>query len=79
MNVGDVVEWLDQGPAILLEEVDIPAPCLEEELAEYIDNPDDWPQERGWKIKLLLTQEILDVHVDTLNADFKFKPEGVFS
>jgi len=79
MKVGDVVEWMDQGPALLLEEVEITAPCLEEELGEFLSDPDSWPTEIGWKIKLLLTQEILDVHTDTLSADFKFKPEGVFS
>ena len=79
MKVGDVVEWLDQGPAILLEEVEVASPCLEEDLGEFLKNPDAWPTERGWKIKLLLTQEILDVHVDTINADFAFKPGGIFN
>jgi hypothetical protein len=77
VKVGDVAEWMDQGPAILLEEVEIPAPCTEEQLEEFLSDPDAWPLDCGWKIKLLLTGEILDVHVDTLDADFIFKPEGI--
>lgn len=77
MKVGDVVEWLDQGPAILLEKVDIPAPCTEEDLGDFLADPDSWPLDIGWKIKLLLTDEILDVHAETLNSDFVFKPVGI--
>ena len=77
MKVGEVCEWLDQGPALLLEEVEIPAPCLEDELGEFLADPDAWPQDRGWKIKLLLTEEIIDVHEETLNADFILKVEGI--
>jgi hypothetical protein len=77
MKAGDVVEWLDQGPAILLEEVEVAAPLGEEHLAEFLKDPTNWPTEKGWKIKLLLTQEILDVHIDTINSDFNFNPQGV--
>jgi len=77
MNPGDIVEWLDQGPAILLKKVDIPAPCAEEDIGDFLADPDAWPVESGWKVKLLLTEEILDVHEDTLNADFTFKPVGI--
>ena len=77
MKIGDVVEWLDQGPAILLEEVEIPTPCLEEQLGEFLADPDAWPTEMGWKIKLLLTAEILDVHIETINTDQKFQPKGI--
>ena len=77
MQVGDVRNWLDQGPAILLEECDIPAPCTEEELGDFMADPEAWPTERGWKIKLLLTGEILDVHADTVDGDFIFTPAGI--
>jgi hypothetical protein len=77
MKPGDVVEWMDQGPAILLEEVDVPEPCTEEELGDFLADPESWPTERGWKIKLLLTQEIVDVHIETLNSNFAFTPEGI--
>ena len=77
MKVGDVCEWLDQGPALLLEKVEIPAPCLEEELGDYMADPDAWPVDWGWKIKLLLTEEILDVHEETLNANFILKVVGI--
>ena len=58
MKPGEVVEWLDQGPAILVSQCDIPAPCKEEELGEYLSNPDGWPVDSGWTIKLILTGEI---------------------
>ena len=79
MSPGDVFTWLDQGPAILLEEVDIPAPCGFKELEMFLEDPDAWPVDRGWKIKLVLTDEVLDVHADTLNADFAFKCEGILN
>ncbi len=78
MKAGSVVEWLDQGPAILLEKVDIPAPCLEEELGDYLADPDSWPSDVGWKIQLIDTGEILDVHEETLHGQFPLKVEGVF-
>ena len=77
MNVGDVVNWLDQGPAILLERCDIPMPCLEEELGDFMSDPEAWPTDAGWKIKLLATGEILDVHDETINSNFRFKPAGI--
>jgi hypothetical protein len=58
MKTGDICEWLDQGPALLLGKCEIPVPCTQE-------------------IKLLLTGEILDVHLETLDGDFIFKPEGI--
>ena len=77
MKPGDIVEWMDQGPVLLLEEVDVPAPCREEDLGEFLSDPESWPTESGWKIKLLMTGEILDVHTDTLTDGFIFKPVGV--
>ena len=79
MKPGDVYPWLDQGPALLLEEVDIPMPCGFKDLEIFLEDPDSWPAERGWKIKLLLTDEILDVHEDTLTEDFSFRCEGILN
>ena len=76
MKPGDIKDWLDQGPAILLEECQVPQPCSEEDLGDYLENPGAWPTDPGWRIKLLLTNEILEVHTETLSADFPFKPEG---
>ena len=73
LTAGKVVEWLDQGPAILLEEVGIPSPCVEEDLGDFLSDPEAWPTEMGWRIKLLLTEEILDVHSETINANFSLK------
>ena len=78
MRSGDICTWLDQGPVLLLEEVSIPAPRLEDDLGDFLSDPDSWPAETGWKIKLLITDEILDVHEETLNANFPLKPEGIF-
>ncbi len=79
MKSGDIKEWLDQGPAILLEECQIPRPCTEEDLGDFIADPAAWPTDAGWKIKLLLTGEIVEVHPDTLDpaSDFIFTPEGI--
>ena len=70
---GEVYHWLDQGPAILLQPVEIPDPITIEELEEVYGTLEefrksDWPTETGWTIKLLTTGEILDVHLDTLHA-----------
>ena len=78
MKVGDILDWLDQGPAILLKRCEIPAPCVDEDLGEYIDDPESWPSEIGWTIQLVATGEILDVHEETLNSGFALKVEAIF-
>jgi len=78
MKAGDIRDWLDQGPVILLEKCQVPSPCLEEDLGDFLVDPGAWPSEPGWKIKLLVTGEILEVHTETLSGDFIFKPEGIF-
>ena len=72
MKPGDIVRWLDQGPAILLNECEIPDPCSNEEYQDYLKNPEAWPSSAGWRIKLVLTEEILDVHPETLDTDFGY-------
>jgi len=61
-RVGDVFQWLDQGPAILLAECDVEGESI------AVDEVDDVvpTTERGWVISLLQTGEILSVHEETL-------------
>ena len=33
----------------------------------YMNDPHAWPSEIGWTVKLLETNEILDVHEETLS------------
>lgn len=72
-RAGEVYDWLDQGPAILLGRAEIPDPITLAELEEVYGTLEefrhsDWPSDVGWTIKLLATGEILDVHVDTLHT-----------
>ena len=78
MKPGDVVVWLDQGPAIILCACMIPEPCTIEEFHEQFDNLEDCidvnlAEELGWTIKLVATGEIIDVHTDTLHTDFEIE------
>ena len=66
MKSGEICNWLDQGPAVLLEEKEILDPILNTEIDDYLSSPDDWPKEMGWTVRLLLTDEILHVHEETL-------------
>ena len=63
MKAGQVKAWLDQGPAVLISE------CAVEGDSFLIDEADDVVQttEKGWVIHLLLTDEILSVHEETLH------------
>jgi len=78
MKAGSTLNWLDQGPAILLEQCEIPVPCLEEELEEFMADPENWPIDSGWTILLVSTGEILDVHEETLDTSFSLKVEAQF-
>ena len=73
MKPGEIYEWLDQGPAVLLERCEIPDVFTENECYELIStgylDPDNWPSDEGWKVKLLMTDEIVDVHEDTLSVN----------
>ena len=65
-KIGDVVDWLDQGPAVLLSKCEILDPISEKEYAMYIEDPDAWPREIGWVIRLVDTDEKFEVHEETL-------------
>jgi len=67
MKIGQVREWLDQGPVILLDQCRIPDPINIEDRKVYMNDPHAWPSEIGWTIKILETNEILDVHEETLS------------
>ena len=63
MKSGQVKMWLDQGPAVLLEQCDVEAEAIS------IDKANDIvpTTEKGWVIHLLLTNELLTVHEETLH------------
>ena len=63
MKSGQVKMWLDQGPAVLLEQCDVEAEAIS------IDEANDIvpTTEKGWVIHLLLTNELLTVHEETLH------------
>ena len=63
MKAGQVKAWLNQGPAVLLQECDIEGESI------AIDEIDDVvpTTERGWVIHLLQTGEMLTVHEETLH------------
>jgi hypothetical protein len=66
MKAGDIREWLDQGPAVLLAKCELDSyPILIEDATEDVD----MPTEMGWVINLLTTGEILTVHEETLDKN----------
>ena len=64
LQVGKVFHWLDQGPAVLLEECEVEVEAIE--IGALIIKPPE--TESGWVISLLETGEILTVHSDTLHT-----------
>lgn len=66
MRAGEVYEWLDQGPVVLLAPCKIADPIPLEQAQEFMRDPEAWPHEPGWTIKLLTNGDIIDVHEDTL-------------
>jgi hypothetical protein len=68
MRAGEVYEWMDQGPAVLLAPCKIADPIPLNEAHRFLTNPAAWPHEDGWTIKLLETGDIIDVHEDTLTS-----------
>ena len=64
MRAGQVKAWLDQGPAVLLEQCDIEVEAI---LAEEYEDDMVVETEKGWVIHLLPTGELLTVHEETLH------------
>ena len=63
MKAGQVKAWLDQGPAVLLQQCEIEGEAI------ALDEVDDIAPttEQGWVIHLLQTGEMLTVHEETLH------------
>jgi len=54
MRAGQIYNWLDQTPVVLLEEVTMPE--------------DDWGGAApGWLVYIIETEEIISVHEETLD------------
>ena len=68
MRAGEVYEWMDQGPAVLLAPCQIADPIHRDQAHQFLKDPDSWPHEPGWTIKLLETGDIIDVHEETLTS-----------
>ena len=64
MRAGQVKVWLDQGPAVLLEQCDIE---VEPILVDEYEDDMVIETEKGWVIHLLETGELLTVHEETLH------------
>ena len=64
MRAGQVKVWLDQGPAVLLEQCDVEVESI---LLEEYDDDMVIETEKGWVIHLLETGELLTVHEETLH------------
>lgn len=62
MRPGQVKVWLDQGPAVLLEQCEIADPIAIEDADDTVATT-----EMGWVIHLLQTGELLTVHEETLH------------
>ena len=64
MKAGQVKMWLDQGPAVLLGECDVEGEAISlDEINDVVPTT-----EKGWVIHLLMTDEILTVHENTLHT-----------
>ena len=60
MSAGQIYNWLDQTPVVLLEEVTMPE--------------DDWGDPSpGWRVFIVETEEIISVHEETLD---RIEPKG---
>ena len=63
MRAGQIKAWLDQGPAILLEQCDVEGQSVAfDEIDDVVSTT-----EKGWVIHLLQTGELLTVHEETLH------------
>ena len=66
MKPGDVVEYSDEGFAIVLGPCQVPAPVPEESLYEFLDDPEEWPEVEGWTIKHVESGKIYQVQKQLL-------------
>ncbi len=67
-RIGDAVEWLDQGPALIVGQCEILDPIHSDEYDLYAADPASWPRETGWVIELRETGERIEVHEETLEV-----------
>ena len=63
MRAGQIMLWLDQGPALLLERCDVEGESISLEEVDDVEPT----TEKGWVIRLLETDELLTVHDETLH------------
>jgi|TARA_R110000787_G_scaffold216691_2_gene325719 hypothetical protein len=63
MRAGQVKMWLDQGPAVLVEHLEIEGESIRIEDEDIVVPTREW----GWVIHLLQTNELLTVHEETLH------------
>ena len=63
LRTGDVMLWLDQGPAVLMGKCKVQDPMTVE---DYLKQQ-NIVVESGWTISLLKTGEVLNVHEETLH------------
>ena len=69
MKIGDIVECLNHGAAIILGPCRVPGGVPEDALDIFLLDPDAWPTEQGWSVQLLENENrILSVHEHTLSA-----------
>jgi len=47
MRAGEVYEWLDQGPAVLLAPCRIADPIHRDQAHQFLKDPDSWPHDQG--------------------------------
>ena len=66
MKPGDIVEYSDEGIAIVLGPCQVPAPVPEESLSKFLDDPDKWPEVDGWAIKHIESGKIYQVQKQLL-------------
>ncbi len=63
MKIGDIVECVSYGAAIILGPCQIPRGVPEEALELFLANPEKWPTEEGWTVQLLESEAgVLSVH-----------------
>ena len=67
MKAGDIVDCLEYGIGIILGPCEIPMGVPEDVVEIFLANPEAWPTEKGWTVKLLEDDNmVLSVHERTL-------------